>query len=49
MELKRVRSRQARKGPAEYFSGTVWIDPLFQPHEPARAAGASGHETLARA
>ena len=29
------------KGPAEYFTGTVRIDPLFQAHDPARALGAS--------
>jgi len=29
------------KGPAEWFTGTVRIDPLFQPHAPARAVGAS--------
>ena len=27
------------KGPAEWFTGTVRIDPLFQPKAPARAAG----------
>ena len=41
MELKRVGSQPSSKGPAEYFSGTVRIDPLFQAHEPARVAGAS--------
>ena len=29
------------KGRADWFTGTVRIDPLFQPHAPARAAGAS--------
>ncbi|HML22441.1 MAG TPA: cupin domain-containing protein [Aggregatilinea sp.] len=28
------------KGPAEWFTGTVRIDPLFAPNEPARAGGA---------
>jgi quercetin dioxygenase-like cupin family protein len=41
MELKRVGSQPSGKGPAEYFSGTVRIDPLFQAHEPARTSGAS--------
>ena len=29
------------KGPAEYFTGTVRIDPLFEAPDPARVAGAS--------
>lgn len=33
-------SRPSGKGPADYFTGTVRIDPLFQPSAPARAAGA---------
>jgi len=41
MELKPVGSQPSSKGPAEYFSGTVRIDPLFQAHEPGRASGAS--------
>jgi quercetin dioxygenase-like cupin family protein len=40
MEIKRVGSLPSGKGPAEWFTGTVRIDPLFQAHEPARAAGA---------
>jgi quercetin dioxygenase-like cupin family protein len=41
MEIKRIGSQAAIKGPADWFTGTVRIDPLFQPHAPARAAGAS--------
>ena len=41
MEIKRNGSQPSGKGPDEYFTGTVRIDPLFQPHEPARVAGAS--------
>ena len=41
MEIKRSGSQPSRKGPAEYFTGTVRIDPLFTAHEPARAAGAA--------
>lgn len=41
MEIKRVGSQPSAKGPAEWFTGTVRIDPLFQPPAPARAAGAS--------
>ena len=29
------------KGPAEYFTGTVRIDPLFQTADPARSLGVS--------
>ncbi len=39
MEIKRSGSQPSRKGPAEWFTGTVRIDPLFQPSAPARAAG----------
>ena len=41
MEIKRSGSQPSRKGPADWFTGTVRIDPLFQVHAPARAAGAS--------
>ncbi|HVV00784.1 MAG TPA: cupin domain-containing protein [Verrucomicrobiae bacterium] len=40
MEIKRVGSQPSCKGPADWFTGTVRIDPLFQPNSPARAAGA---------
>jgi quercetin dioxygenase-like cupin family protein len=41
MEIKRSGSQPSSKGPAEYFTGAVRIDPLFQPKEPARTLGAS--------
>jgi len=41
VEVKRSGSQPSGKGPAEYFTGTVRIDPLFQAHEPARVLGAS--------
>jgi quercetin dioxygenase-like cupin family protein len=41
MEIKRIGSEPSRKGPAEYFTGTVRIDPLFQAPEPARASAGS--------
>src|SRR5580692_8937320 len=41
MEIMRVGSRPSGKGPAEYFTGTVRVDPLFQPPDPARVRGAS--------
>jgi hypothetical protein len=42
MEIKRSGSRPSGKGPADYFTGSVRIDPLFQPPEPTRGRGASG-------
>jgi quercetin dioxygenase-like cupin family protein len=41
MEIKRNGSQPSRKGPAEYFTGTVRIDPLFDAPAPARVFGAS--------
>jgi quercetin dioxygenase-like cupin family protein len=41
MDIKRSGSQPSGKGPAEYFTGTVRIDLLFQANAPARAAGAS--------
>ena len=41
MEIKRSGSRPSGKGPTDWFTGTVRIDPLFQVKEPARAAGNS--------
>jgi quercetin dioxygenase-like cupin family protein len=41
MDIKRAGSTPSAKGPAEYFTGTVRIDHLFQPPDPARVAGAS--------
>jgi len=40
MNIQRVGSQASNKGPAEWFTGTVRIDPLFQAPEPARVAGA---------
>ncbi|MGE5307208.1 MAG: cupin domain-containing protein [Alphaproteobacteria bacterium] len=41
MDLKRSGSQPSDKGPAEYFTGKVRIDPLFEAPDPARARGAS--------
>jgi quercetin dioxygenase-like cupin family protein len=41
MEIKRIGSQPSSKGPADWFTGTVRIDPLFQANAPARASGAS--------
>jgi quercetin dioxygenase-like cupin family protein len=41
MDIKTSGSQPSGKGPAEYFTGTVRIDPLFQAPAPARALGVS--------
>lgn len=41
MDIKRSGSQPSSKGPAEYFTGTVRIDPMFQVPVPARVVGAS--------
>jgi quercetin dioxygenase-like cupin family protein len=41
MEIKRSGSQPSRKGSADYFTGTVWIDPLFEASDPARVRAAS--------
>jgi quercetin dioxygenase-like cupin family protein len=41
MDIKRSGSQPSAKGPTEYFTGKVRVDPLFEAHEPARTAGAS--------
>src|SRR5664280_1154160 len=41
MDIKRSGSQPSSKGPADWFTGTVRIDALFQANAPARAAGAS--------
>jgi quercetin dioxygenase-like cupin family protein len=40
MEIKRSGSEPSGKGPAEWFTGTVRIDPLFQTPDPGRVSGA---------
>lgn len=41
MDITRVGSQPSARGPADWFTGTVRIDPLFQAHQPARATAAS--------
>ena len=41
LDIKRSGSQPSAKGPADWFAGTVRIDPLFQAPDPARVAGAS--------
>ena len=40
IDIKRNGSRPSQKGPEDWFTGTVRVDPLFQAPEPARASGA---------
>jgi quercetin dioxygenase-like cupin family protein len=40
MEIKRCGSEPSGKGPAEWFTGVVRIDPLFSLPDPARVSGA---------
>jgi quercetin dioxygenase-like cupin family protein len=41
MEIKPAGSQPSVKGPSEWFTGTVRIDPLFQAPDPAHVQGAS--------
>ena len=41
MEIKRNGSQPSTKGPAEWFTGTVRIDPMHQADAPARVSIAS--------
>ena len=40
MDIKRSGSQPSNPGPADWFTGTVQVEPLFNAPEPARAAGA---------
>jgi quercetin dioxygenase-like cupin family protein len=41
MEINRVGSLPSAKGPSDWFTGTVRVDPLFDRAEPSRVGGAS--------
>jgi hypothetical protein len=41
MEISRIGTRPSGKGPADWFTGNVRIDPLFDRTDPARASSAS--------
>ena len=41
MDIKRNGTQPSGKGPSEWFTGTVRIDPLFNTPSPARVSGAS--------
>lgn len=40
MDIYRNGSRPTQRGPADYFTGTVWIDPIVSAPAPARVAAA---------
>lgn len=39
MEIMRSGSRPSQRGPEQYFTGAVWIDPIIQAPEPSRVTG----------
>jgi quercetin dioxygenase-like cupin family protein len=41
MEIIRAGSRPSARGPDEWFTGAVRVDPLFNPFDPQRVQGAS--------
>ncbi len=41
MEIRRVGTQPSAMGPADWFTGAVRIDPLFQAPDPALVQGAS--------
>lgn len=41
MGINRQGSRPTGEGPAEWFTGKAWIEPLFQATAPGRVQGAS--------
>src|ERR1700752_2619415 len=41
MEIKRVGTQASTKGPIDWFTGAVRVDPLFQAPYPALVSGAS--------
>ena len=40
MDIRRSGSQPSGKGPSDYFTGAVRVDPLFEAPEPARVRGA---------
>jgi quercetin dioxygenase-like cupin family protein len=41
MQITRGGSQPSGKGPEEYFTGSVRVDPLFRAPDPARVSGSS--------
>ncbi len=44
MQIRRAGSQPSAKGPADYFTGTVRVDPMFPAAAPSRVSG--GHVTF---
>jgi len=40
LEIRRTGTHPSREGPSDWFTGKVRIDPLFEPKDPSRVAGA---------
>ena len=38
MDIKRAGSQPSGQGPADYFTGTVWQDPIITPQAPMQDA-----------
>ena len=49
MDIKRNGTQPSGKGPADWFTGTVRIDPLFKAPDPARVAAPASRSSPARA
>jgi quercetin dioxygenase-like cupin family protein len=41
MQITRIGSQPSAKGPTDYFTGDVRVDPLFPANSPSRTSGAS--------
>ncbi|HRX83613.1 MAG TPA: cupin domain-containing protein [Phycisphaerae bacterium] len=41
MDIQRVGAKSSAKGPSDWFTGTVRIDPLFDTADPARVTAAN--------
>jgi quercetin dioxygenase-like cupin family protein len=41
MDIKHSGSQASARPPADYFTGTVRLDPMFQAAAPARVSGSS--------
>ena len=48
MEVKRFGTQASAKGPSDWFTGNVRIDPLFQAPDPALVQGASVRSSRVR-
>jgi quercetin dioxygenase-like cupin family protein len=48
MEIKRSGSQPSTKGPADWFTGTVRIDPLFEAPPPSQDSGVAGEPARVR-